>query len=154
MMRIVEFNSLDKAEKANFVSQMELCDWDAGRYLAWMLKSEKLQECCGEYADAYFAVEGDTLCSFCTFADFDEIESETMKPWMGFVYTFPAFRGHRFSGVLADYTAKKASDMGFKKLYVSSEEKGLYEKYGFTFIETMHSIHGYDTGVFVRELKE
>lgn len=151
-MKIVEFNSLTAAEKANFADQMSQCDWDAGRYLAWMLKEGKLQECCGSYADAYFIVEGDTLCSFCTYADFDEIESDTMKPWMGFVYTFPQFRGHRFSGVLADYTANKAAADGFKKLYVSSEEKGLYEKYGFTFIETMHSVHGYDTGVFVREL--
>ena len=33
------------------------------------------------------------MISFCTFAEHDDIPDTELTPWIGFVYTFPAFRG-------------------------------------------------------------
>lgn len=151
-MEIREYSSLGQGEKENYIRQMSGCDWDAGRYLADIAALEKLDEAFGEGAKLLLLTEGEELAAYCTLVSFDEIESEDMRPWIGFVYTFPVHRGHRYSGRLIEHAVSLAKEDGAKKIYVSSEEKGLYEKYGFTFIKTMHSIHDYDTGVFVREI--
>ena len=151
-MEIREYAALSDAEKKGFTEQMARCDWDAGRYLADIAADEALDKAFGEGARLLLLTDGETLCSYCTLVRFDEIEEETMFPWIGFVYTFPAFRGHRYAGRLIEYAVTLAKRDGMKRIFVSSEEKGLYEKYGFTFIKTMHSVHDYDTGVFMREI--
>ena len=128
------------------------CDWDAGRYLADIARDEQLENAFGTGARLLLLTDGEELAAYCTLVEFDEIESDDMRPWIGFVYTFPIHRGHRYSGLLIEHAIALAKEDGAEKIYVSSEEKGLYEKYGFTFIKTMRSIHDYDTGVFVREI--
>ena len=151
-MEIKLYSALTPDEKENYVRQMAGCDWDAGRYLAGVASDERLDETFGDGARLLLLTENDTLCAYCTLVHTDEIESEDMHPWIGFVYTFPDFRGRRYSGILIEHAVTLAKNDGEKNVYVSSEEKGLYEKYGFTFVRTMHSIHGYDTGVFIRRI--
>lgn len=150
-MEILKYYTLSKQEKEYWNKLMDETDWDAGKYLAWLLREDKFYEACGNNSEALLLVENDKLAAFCTYAEFDEIESENMKPWIGFVYTFPNFRGHRCSGTLVEYAVELARNDGFKSIYVSSEETGLYEKYGFEFVEWRTSIHGYETKVFKRE---
>ena len=151
-MEIRTLNELTADEKAAVLAQMEKCDWDAGQYLCDVIREDSLEEQFGEDPVVLLLFEEDKLASFCTYVEFDEIESEDMKPWIGFVYTFPAFRGKRFSGALVEYAVGLARKDGYKKIYVSSEEIGLYEKYGFSRIGEARSVHDYDTGIFVREI--
>ena len=53
-------------------------------------------------------------------------------PWVGFVYTFPAFRGKRHMGQLLDHAAVLARLEGKEAIYISTGETGLYEKYGYS----------------------
>lgn len=151
-MEIYEFYKLSEERKAHWLNEMSRCDWDAGGFLVWMLKNDKFKEYCGKDAEVLLAAEGESLAGFCTLAEHDEIVSDTMKPWIGFVFTFPKFRGRRCSGHLTEYAVGLAREAGYEKIYVSSEEKGLYEKYGFTFLEDAMSEHGYETQIFVRKI--
>lgn len=92
------------------------------------------------------------LISFCTLAERDEIKAEDMKPWIGFVYTFPEYRGNRCSEKIIKYTLEEARNAGYKHVYISSNEIGLYEKYGFEFINFMKNIYGQKTQVFAYDL--
>ena len=151
-MEIIEFYEQNASDREKYIQQIDSTDWDAAGYLAWMLRTNSFRSTCGEGSRVLMLVDGEKLASFCTLADFDEVKSDEMKPWMGFVYTFPEYRGHRCSGRLADYAAELAKQEGFEYLYVSSEETGLYEKYGFEFVEWTTSVHGYETKVFKRML--
>ena len=151
-MEIKEFYKLNENERTHWLAEMKNCDWDAGRYLHWLLDTGEFRKTCGANAEALFLTDGDRLAAFCTYADHDEIDSDEMKPWVGFVYTFPEFRGRRASGMLCEYAAELAKKDGYKSIYVSSEEKGLYEKYGFVFLSDAMSEHGYETQIFKREL--
>ena len=51
-------------------------------------------------------------------------------------------------GKLLEYAYLLAKKEGYRTLYVSSEEEGLYEKYGFTFWKKMKTIWGEQTQVF------
>ena len=37
--------------------------------------------------------------SFCTYAEQDDVREPALTPWVGFVYTFPGYRGKRYMGI-------------------------------------------------------
>jgi len=151
-MEIKEYYKLEKKEQDKLRAEMGKCDWDAGQFLFSMLEKDEFFGFCGKKSETLLLVDDGRLAAFCTYAEHDEIYSDTMKPWIGFVYTFPEFRGRRASGMLCDYAAELAKKDGYESIYVSSEEKGLYEKYGFVFVADMMSQHEYMTQVFRRDL--
>lgn len=54
----------------------------------------------GEKSKVLLLTDEDRLVSFCTYAEKDDIQPTNLTPWMGFVYTFPEYRGHRCVGLL------------------------------------------------------
>ena len=147
-MKIIEFTTEPAENKAHWLEQMRRTDWDAGQYLHWLAENETF----GADTHLLLLADGDALASFCTYAESDEIDDPSMAPWIGFVYTFPEHRGHRYSGMLIAYAVQLAKAQGRKQIFVSSEEKGLYEKYGFRFLKNAQSIHDYETQIFVCDL--
>lgn len=97
---------------------MKECDWGAGRWLADLLAQNKLQEMVGNGALVPMLTDGEELVSFCKFAPLDEIQPTEDTTWIGFVYTFPKYRGHHYAGMLLDWCECMATIMG-KKIYTS-----------------------------------
>ena len=116
------------------------------------LESDKLKQICGDSTEVYMLTDGDKLVSFATLAPQDEIDAPELTPWIGFVYTFPAYRGHRNSGKLIAHVCEVLKSAGTEKVYISTDEVGLYEKYGFTFWQTMLTREGKPTRVYVKKL--
>lgn len=96
--------------------------------------------------------EGGDLISFCTFADKDDIQPTELTPWIGWVYTFPHYRGHRYVGKLLSYAETLTKADGINSIYISTNHNGLYEKYGYEFFGMMKDVHGEDSRVYVRYL--
>ena len=42
----------------------------------------------------------------------------------------------------------------YEKIYISSNEVGLYEKYGFVFLKMLHTVWGEETQVFEKQIKD
>ena len=117
-----------------------------------LLEEGKLKQMCGDETEVYMLTDGDKLVSFATLAPQDEIDASELTPWIGFVYTFPAYRGYRNSGKLIAHICKVLKSAGTEKVYISTDEVGLYEKYGFTFWQTMPTREGKPTRVYVKHL--
>lgn len=149
-MNIIEYFSTDKKEY--WLSKMKESDWGAGQFLYELLKNQKLKEYVGENTKVLMLVEGENLISFCTFADKDDIQPTELTPWIGWVYTFPNYRGHRYVGKLLSYAEELAKVDGMNHIYISTNHNGLYEKYGYEFFEMMKDMHGEDSRVYVRHL--
>lgn len=145
-MEIQFFEDTDRREL--WLAQMENCSWRAGRYLYTLLKEDRFQKQYGETSRVLLLTEREKLVSFCTYAERDEIPDTELKPWMGFVYTDPEYRGRRLMGRLIARVKELARENGSDALYISSEEQGLYEKYGGAFIRTMKTGRGEETRVF------
>lgn len=94
------------------------------------------------------------IISFGTLHDFDEIESDTLKPWIGSIYTFRPYRGSRYSEKLIKYILNVAKKNGNEFVYLSSDNKGMYEKYGFDLYGKMNTVIGNETQVFVYDTKK
>ncbi len=149
-MNIIEYFSTDNKEY--WLSKIKESDWGAGQFLYELLKNQKLKENVGENTKVLMLTEGGDLISFCTFADKDDIQPTELTPWIGWVYTFPHYRGHRYVGKLLSYAETLAKADGINSIYISTNHNGLYEKYGYEFFGMMKDMHGEDSRVYVRYL--
>ena len=149
-MKIIEYFSAENKEY--WLSKIKESDWGAGQYLYDLLKNDRLKQLVGDNTKVLMLTEGENLISFCTLAEKDDIQPTELTPWIGWVYTFPNYRGNRYMGKLLRYAESLAEDSGMKNIYISTNHNGLYEKYGYTFFKTMKDIHGEDSRVYVRYL--
>ena len=124
----------------------------AGQYLHELLKNQKLKQLVGENTRVLMLTDGENLVSFCTFAEKDDIQPTDLTPWVGWVYTFPKYRGNCCIGKLLSYIETLAEEDGVKNIYISTNHTGLYEKYGYEFFKIMKDMHGEDSRVYVRHL--
>lgn len=149
-MKIIEYFTSDRKE--HWLDEIGKCSWGAGQYLHQLLKENRLKEMVGAQALVPLLVEGDKLVSFCTLAPLDDIQPTELSPWIGFVYTDPAYRGHRYAGRLLDYAESIAAIMGKEAVYISTGHTGLYEKYGYEFYRICKDIGGEDSRVYRKVL--
>lgn len=152
MMKIIEYFTLE--DKAHWLKELEKCDWSAGKYLHNLLAENKLKDTVGENVLVPMLVEGEKLIAFCTFAPLDDIQPTDLTPWIGFLFTFPEYRGHHYAGKLLNYAESIATVMGREYVYISTSHTGLYEKYGYEFFKPEKDIEGNDTRVYRKNLSE
>ena len=141
-------SSLWYANYEQGTEKIQKSDWGAGQYLYELLRDHRLKELCGESTKVLLLADGEQLVSFCTYAEQDDIREPSLTPWVGFVYTFPAFRGNRYMGQLLDYAEVLAHGEDHRYVYISTGETGLYEKYGYSFWKTMKDVNGEDSRVY------
>ena len=151
-MKILNYAETD--DKAYWISQIEKGDWRAAKYLAKVLQDDDLTRLYGEKTKLFLLTEGEQLIAFCTYAEHDEVSDESLTPWCGFAYTFPEQRGNRRVGKLLEHAYLLAKEEGFKTIYISTEEVGLYEKYGFDYWQDMKTNSGEMTRVYRKAIKE
>lgn len=149
-MKVINYFESDRQE--HWLEEIGKCDWGAGQFLHDLLQQGKLQEAVGDDVKVLMLVEDDELISFCTYAEKDDIQPTDLKPWMGWVYTFPQRRGHRYVEKLFEEIAEIAKTEGVNKLYISTNHVGLYEKYGCEFYQMMNDIGGEPSRVYVKNL--
>ena len=149
-MRVIEYFTSE--DKERWLNELKKCDWEAGQFLHQLLSENKLKQTVGQTALVLMLVDGDRLISFCTFAPMDDIQPTKLSPWIGFLYTFPEYRGNKYAGTLLDYAESLATVMEREYTYISTNHVGLYEKYGYEFYKMEKDIWGEDTRVYRKNL--
>lgn len=122
------------------------CSWKAGAYLAELMRQNRFHD----YERVFIARENGKIAGFCTFTEKDALPEEYgLSPFIGFVFVDEKYRGNRISEKLIDNVISYAKGLGFKCIYLTSGEQGLYEKYGFEKIKDCKTIFGDNEGLFV-----
>lgn len=150
-MEILEYFAAD--DKAHWLAEMRKSDWGAGQYLASLLSESRLKGLVGESALVPMLTDGERLVSFCTLAPLDDVQPTEWTPWIGFVYTSPAYRGQHCAGQLLRWAEDTAARMGHDHVYISTNHIGLYEKYGYDFFRHALDIEGEDTRVYRKRVR-
>lgn len=100
------------------------------------------------------------LAAFVSLSQNDEVDltvsgRETWTPWIGCVFTYPEYRGHRLSEKLILFAEKYAvKDFSAEYTYISTDHIGLYEKYGYEFFTEAGTVWGEPTRVLRKNLKK
>lgn len=151
-MKIIDYYASEK--QGHWLEEIKKSDWRAGQYLYGLIKKDRLKELCGGSTKVLLLVDDEELVSFCTYAEQDDVREPSLTPWVGFVYTFPQRRGHRYVGRLLDYAHFLARNDRHPYIYISTGETGLYEKYGYIFWKVMKDIGGEDSRVYRRRVSD
>ena len=151
--QINDYFQLTISEQKFWLPKIGESDWRAGKYLFQLLSDGQFKKHCGEKSTLFLLTQGDKLISFCSFTERDEIPETELTPWIGFVYTFPTFRGKRRIGKLIEHIYGLAKAQGFKQLYISTDQKGLYENFGFSFLQIMTDRWGGETLVYQMKIE-
>lgn len=150
-MEVIHYFESDRQE--HWLSQIGKSDWSAGGLLYALLKDGTFFEFVGEGSEVLLLVDGDALISYCTYAKTDDIQPTDLTPWVGFVYTFPQYRGHRFVGLLFEEADRLARKEHVQEIFISTNHTGLYEKYGCTFKMLAKDWEGAWSRIYVRKVQ-
>lgn len=148
-MEIISY--YNSSNKQTLIDLIEGCDWGAAKFLATLLKEDRFFEMLGGEGDTYLLMDGQKLVSFLTLTKQDVIRDESMFPWIGFVFTQPEYRGHRYSETLMNYAENVAKQQGHTHVYVATDHVGLYEKYGYEYLENRIGYWGEESRVLRKE---
>lgn len=91
------------------------CDWGAAKYLAVLLKDGRFETVLGTGGKLFLLCDGDKLVSFVTLTHQDCIDDIRLFPWLGFVFTAPEYRGHRYSEQIISHACEEARRQGHEK---------------------------------------
>ena len=147
------FEFFSTTDKQHWIDEIRKSDWKAAKFLADLLEQNKFHNVLGN-GSLFIMVDSESIVSFCTLTQRDCIKDDALFPWIGFVFTVPEYRGNRYSGLLIEHAVVEARNCGMDKIYVCTGEIGLYEKYGFEYIENRVDVWGEDSRLYVRNIKE
>lgn len=147
-MQIIDYLACDN--QSHWLAAIAENEWRAAKFLAELLTKDEFHNAVGE-GTVFLLADGDKLVSFLTLAERDCVDAP-YGPWIGFVHTAPEYRGHRYVGKLIDHACAVAREYGAARVYLCTDHVGLYEKYGFTYLENRVSIYGEDSRIYVREV--
>lgn len=133
----------------NIVNQINSVDWKAGAYLANKITQRKLHP-----SDVIFAIttESDELIGFAGFTQKDIIKNDKYGPFLSTMYINPKFRNNGYALQLVNLILTEANKQGFDKINIITQLRGLYEKAGFSEIDTIKDIYGRDMRVLYKDL--
>lgn len=149
-MEIIDYFEAENPQA--LIGKIGGCDWSAARFLRKLLEEGTFHETLGGWGHLYLLMEGEELVSFLTLTGQDAVRDESLTPWIGFVYTVPARRGHRYAGRLLDHACARAAELGYERIYIGTDHVGLYEKYGYRYLEDRIDCWGSRMRVLYRDL--
>ena len=127
----------------------EKCSWRAGKYLAEIMRGGSFKD----WERVFAAFENGRPVGFCTITEKDELTPKyPFTPLIGFVFVDEAHRGKGISEKMIRKVFGYARIIGYHKVYIMSDERGLYERYGFRNMGDYDTIYGNKEQLFVRQL--
>lgn len=148
-MEIINYFECDN--RKHWLAEIKKSDWGAAPVLAGFLENGTFFEMLGDGV-LLLLTDGDKLISYVTFSFQDCVDDKTMYPWIGFVYTFPEYRGHGYAGRLIERCGEIAREHSVKNIYICTDHIGLYEKYGYSYLENRADIYGEDSRIYVKRI--
>ncbi len=125
------------------------CSWNPGKNLATRMENGDFK---GE-EQIFAAIENDEIAGFCVFEEDGYIPPEyDYHPFINLVFVDESYRGKRVSEKLIEKALSYGKELGLSKVYLKSEHRGLYEKYGFKKIADFTPIVGLADQIFEKTL--
>lgn len=84
-------------------------------------------------------LNGANLVGFISIFPHDCEELPKLTPWYATMYVKKEYRGEHCSKILNDAVLEKSRKRGYKKIYLKTELKNYYEKFGAKFVRRINS---------------
>jgi len=97
----------------------------------------------------FAAIENGNIAGHCSLNEKDSIPDVEYTPYIQSVFVNEQFRGDGLSEKLILHAMSYAKTLGFKKVYIVSDHKNFYEKYGFKKIDEKNDYRGEPQSIFM-----
>ena len=138
------YNLKDKLEYLDEVARLEYEEWADNKEenKEERITSKKEKICC-MFSNKSFCklilVENNELVGFISIFPEDCEEEKELTPWYATMYVKKEYRNHGYSRILNDAILKEAKYRVFLTLYLKTDLKNYYEKFGAVFIKKLKS---------------
>lgn len=130
------YNIKEKPEYIEEVARLSKLEW--AEYKTEEELNKKIQETINKinnnldnpYYCKLILLDNEKLVGFISIFETDGDEHQELKPWYATMYVKKEYRGKGYSKILNNAILKEAKERGFKKIYLKSELKNYYEKFG------------------------
>ena len=130
---------MDFARKSSWrESPIIASNWEENNYLDW----ERI----------FVAIEKNNIVGHCSLNEKDSIPNVEYTPYIQSIFINEQFRGNRLSEKLILCAMSYAKSLGFEKVYIISDHKNFYEKYGFEKIDEKNDYRGEPQSIFVHKI--
>jgi len=82
----------------------------------------------------YLLMDSETVIGCAGIITNDFISRMDLCPWLCALFIDKNYRGQNLGNLLMSQAKKDSAEIGIEKLYLCTDHKGYYEKYGFTYI--------------------
>ena len=127
----------------------EARSWDACARMASSMREEKFDD----WERVIVAEDANAFMGFCALIKPQGFPGAEYTPLLKCLFVEEKYRGRRLSQQLIEAAAGYANELGYKKLFLTTWHKGLYEKYGFVKICDKEVRDGYFEGVYEKRIK-
>jgi N-acetylglutamate synthase-like GNAT family acetyltransferase len=114
-------------------------NWEENKFLDW----ERI----------FVAIENNNIAGHCSLNERDSVPDAKYTPYIQAVFVNEQFRGKRLSEKLILSAMSYAKTLGFEKVYIVSDHKNFYEKYGFIKIDEGNDYRGELQSIFVQKIQ-
>ena len=118
-MNIIEF--FECSQKEHWLNEIGKSDWRAADFLVKLIREDTFADYWGESGKLFILADGEKAAAFATLCPKDCIDDDSLSPWIGFVYTFPEYRGRRLMGTLISHAISEAQKHGAEKIYICTD---------------------------------
>lgn len=132
-----------------FLHFVENCSWTEVRdHIAGLIREWAFTD----WETMFAAVKDGRIVGMASVLKTDYYPLPEIFPWVSCVFVEKPYRGQRISEKLIDAANRYAKEQGFKKTYIPTEHKGLYERYGYTYVKDIVNYGGGTDRLYVKNL--
>lgn len=138
------YNLRDKLEYLDEVARLEYDEWAKNKEENRQQRIEgKKEKICNLFDNKSFCklvlIYNDKLIGFISIFPSDCDEEKDLTPWYSTMYVKKEYRNHGYSKILNDAILKEAKSRNFKSIYLKTDLKNYYEKFGAKFIKKLNT---------------
>ena len=136
------YNLENRLEYLDEVAKLEYDEWADNKEenRQWRIERKK-EKICNAFNDEFYCklilVDNSKLIGFISIFPNDCKEEKELKPWYATMYVKKEYRNKGYSRILNDAILKEAKNRGFSILYLKTDLKNYYEKFGAVFIKKL-----------------
>lgn len=136
------YNLKNRLEYLDEVAKLEYEEWADNKEKNTKERIERKKEkICNAFNDKFFCklilVDNNELIGFISIFPKDCKEEKELAPWYATMYVKKEYRNNGYSQILNDAILKEAKKRGITTLYLKTDLKNYYEKFGAIFIKKL-----------------